>query len=352
MGQDGRYVLGMKVGFEGRTPKPDDIIEVGMIDLERDNRWTKLGTSRAWCWQQGCRLQWRPGHQNQVMWNDRQGGRFVCHILNVETGNKRTLPHPVYHVSPDGRWALGLDFARLQDMRSGYGYVGLPDENADVNAPNDSGVYRMDLRTGERKLILPLSKIAKVRLGELPVRHKLYFNHIMWNTNGSRFFVFSRGENVITHVYTANPDGGDIRLLARHASHYDWRDPNHVMIWGKGAYRLYRDDGNAEAKVVWKAPNGHNSYLPGDEWVLTDTYPRGKDREQHLYLHHLPTGRFVPLGHFRSPKKYRGEWRCDLHPWISLRRTTLYLTSGPRSTTVMLCRSKGSWCKSSAAPPL
>ena len=315
--EDNRYVLGMEVDFEGRTPKPDDVIEIGMVDLEQDNKWIKLGTSRAWCWQQGCRLQWRPGHEDQVLWNDRQGDRFVCHILNVKTGEKRTLPHPVYHVTPDGKWALGLDFARLQTMRQGYGYVGLPDENADVNAPKNSGVYRLNLDTGEKKLILPLSKIAKIRFGKLPAPHKTYFNHIMWNTDGSRFFVFSRGEDIITHVYTADLNGDDVRLLAKYASHYDWRDSRHVMIWGKGAYRLYTDDGSGEGEIVWKAPNGHNSYLPGDDWVLTDTYPRGKKREQHIYLHHLPTGKFVPLGQFHLPREYSGEWRCDTHPRLS-----------------------------------
>ena len=67
----GRYVLSNKVLFEGRSPKADDSIEVGMIDLLDNNKWIKLGESRAWNWQQGCMLQWRPGSAHQVVWNDR-----------------------------------------------------------------------------------------------------------------------------------------------------------------------------------------------------------------------------------------------------------------------------------------
>src|SRR3954470_13577995 len=52
-----RYVLGMEVGFEGRTPSPDDRLRLGMIDLESGDKWKDLGTSVAWCWQQGCMLQ-------------------------------------------------------------------------------------------------------------------------------------------------------------------------------------------------------------------------------------------------------------------------------------------------------
>ena len=53
----GRYVLSMEVNFEHRSPKPDDVIKVGMMDLHDGDRWTSLGESRAWCWQQGCMVQ-------------------------------------------------------------------------------------------------------------------------------------------------------------------------------------------------------------------------------------------------------------------------------------------------------
>src|SRR4051794_14980982 len=57
----GRYVLGMEVAFEHRSPGPDDVVKVGMIDLQDGDRWIELGESRAWNWQQGCMLQWLPG---------------------------------------------------------------------------------------------------------------------------------------------------------------------------------------------------------------------------------------------------------------------------------------------------
>ena len=57
----GRYVLGMEVDFEHRSPAPGDTIRVGMVDLEDGGRWTELGRTSAWNWQQGCMLQWVPG---------------------------------------------------------------------------------------------------------------------------------------------------------------------------------------------------------------------------------------------------------------------------------------------------
>jgi len=62
--------------------------------------------------------------------------------------------------------------------------------------------------------------------------------------------------------------------------------------------------------------DGHCSYLPGNQWIVCDTYP-DRQRKQHVYLFHVPTGRRVPLGAFLLPKEYQGEWRCDTHPRFS-----------------------------------
>src|SRR3712207_3747101 len=66
-----RYVLGMEVSFEHRTPLPSDVIKIGMVDLEDGDRWIELGESHAWNWQQGCMLQWVPGSKSEIIWNDR-----------------------------------------------------------------------------------------------------------------------------------------------------------------------------------------------------------------------------------------------------------------------------------------
>ncbi len=72
-----------------------------MIDTADNDRWTDLGESKAWSWQQGCMLQWLPGSSSEIMWNDREGDRFISHILNVKTGKKRSLPAPIYALNPD-----------------------------------------------------------------------------------------------------------------------------------------------------------------------------------------------------------------------------------------------------------
>ena len=114
---DNRFVLGNKVGFEHRSPTAEDEIEVGMVDLHEHDRWIPLGKTKAWCWQQGCMLQWIPGSESKVIWNDREQDRFVSHILDVNTGEKHTLPTAIYALSPNGREAVSCDFAHIEQGR-------------------------------------------------------------------------------------------------------------------------------------------------------------------------------------------------------------------------------------------
>jgi len=72
--------------------------------------------------------------------------------------------------------------------------------------------------------------------------------------------------------------------------------------------------------------NGHCTYLPGNKWILNDTYPDEK-RMQHLYVYEIATGKRVRLGEFRSDAVYKDEWRCDLHPRSSPDGTKLAIDS-------------------------
>ncbi len=328
------YVLANQADFEGRSPRADDVIRVGMIDTWDGDHWTELGTTRAWNWQQGCMLQWVPGSKTEVIWNDREGDQFVCRILDVKTGRKRTLPHPFYCLSPDGRWSVAPDFRRLNDTRPGYGYAGLPDPNAEDLSPGKAGIWRMDMQSGKQDLLFTFADAARIpHPGGYSKGAKHWFNHLLYNTDGSRFLFLHRwrgnreGKGFATRMFTMTSDGKDPYILDPHGktSHFVWRDTRHVMAWawhpsrGERFY-LFRDKSD-DVQVVGESAmtvNGHNTYVPGtrDEWVLNDTYP-DKQRNQHPYLYHIPTNRRVSLGHFHSPPEYTGEWRCDTHPSAS-----------------------------------
>ena len=328
----GRYVLSNQVDFEHRSPQAGDTIRVGMIDLQDNDRWIELGESRAWNWQQGCMLQWLPGSRDEVIWNDRLDGLFVSHIRNVRTGKTRTLPGPVYSVSPDAKWAVYPDFRRLNQMRPGYGYAGVPDPFETNLAPDRAGIWRMDLKSGKQNLLLSFADAVKVPNQHSPWEPtaKHWFNHLLHSPSGDRFIFLHRwrgpkqGAGFGTRMFTANGSGKDLFVLDPYGgtSHFIWRDSQHVLAWAKHPshgekFYLYRDKTEL-VDVVGKdvmTLNGHCTYLPGNNWILNDTYPQ-KD-VQSLYLYEVATDRRVPLGGFASAPPYRGEFRCDLHPRFS-----------------------------------
>lgn len=328
-----RYALGMRVDFEHRLYGGDDVIQIGMIDLQDGHAWIPLGETRAWSWQQGCMLQWRPGSADEVIWNDRQEDRFISRVLNTRTRETRTLPKAIGTLSPCGRFALCEDFRRIWNFRPGYAYAGIPDPYAGDPRPPQTGVWRMDLETGELRQIISLPEVAGLPYPGQSPDDRHYINHLAWNPSGERFLMFNRwsGRGQPTRVFTAAGDGSDLRLLSAHgASHWTWRDDEHVLIWAEGAYRLYRDDGSGEpVQQVWEHPNGHQTFVPGTdgEWLLTDTYPAGDPPRQELCLYHIPSRGKIVLAALDAPPAYRGEWRCDLHPRLNRQATKVVVDS-------------------------
>ncbi|MDG2470907.1 MAG: hypothetical protein P8M80_16625 [Pirellulaceae bacterium] len=332
-----RFVLSNQVDFEHRTPTAEDTIKVGMVDTQNQDQWIELGQSQAWGWQQGCMLQWLPGSKQKVIFNDRQKGRFVSHVVDVRSRNQKTLESPVYTLAANGAFGLAADFARIQIMRPGYGYVGLDDENHESMAPKDSGVFKVDMVSGKSRLILSLADVARIpHHGSVLTGVKHYFNHLLISPDSNRFIALHRWRKqddsnpskavggFTTRMITANVDGSDVYVLdpSGYTSHFIWRDPEHVCMWtrpvGKKAGFYLMKDKTPTIEPVGAdvmTLNGHNTYLPipKSPWILNDTYP-DKNRNQKPYLYHVPTKTRVWLGEFHLPVDYRGEWRCDTHP--------------------------------------
>ncbi len=342
-------ILGMQVGFESRSPTKDDIIKMGYVDLQNGDKWVEIGESRSWGWQQGCMLQWVPGSANKVIWNDRRGDQFVSILKDLDTGGEMIIPKAIYTVSPDGKFAVGTDFSRIQNYRKGYGYPGGVDPYKDENAPKKSGLYKIDLETGKSKLILSYYDISRVPNNGEDVSGKWhYFNHLLISPDSQRFIFLNRyretpipddvlnnpeeynkiRNDYTTRMFTAGVDGKDLYLLdpSGKTSHFIWKDANHITAWTRPIGKPYgfyefrdRSDKIRRVGEGVMTVNGHNTFLPGTdaEWILNDTYPQGEAREQVPYLYHEKTNKRIDLGRFHEPKEYNGEWRCDTHPRAS-----------------------------------
>ncbi len=299
-------MLGMAVPFTDREPTPADAATIGLIDTAHENAgaaWRPVAQTRAWNWQQGCMLQWMPTAPDRlIVYNARQTARFLGVVLDVRTGAERVLSRPVYALSPRGDAAMSLNFSRIARTRPGYGYDGIPDPGRDVPAPEDDGVWRLDVTTGESRLVLSIAQVAAVRPQPDMDGAEHWINHAQFNTDGSRFAFLHRWRRPAepgwrTRLFTAGPDGSDLCLLAEEGmvSHYDWRDPSHLLAWarcgGADRYWLFTDR-SEERTVVGEGVltcDGHCSYSPDRRWILTDTYPDAEHRR--TLLLYRPGGR-------------------------------------------------------------
>ncbi|MFQ5808374.1 MAG: hypothetical protein ACE5JM_02045 [Armatimonadota bacterium] len=322
----GRYMLAVAIEFMDRPNAPEDVGVVGMVDLRKGNRFLRLAETRAWNWQQGTMLQWLGTAPDRlIIHNDRDGDRYVSRIRDVHTGETRTLPRPVYAVSHDGTQAVTLNFSRVHRTRPGYGYVGVPDEWEDDPAPEQDGIYWMDLETGENRLIISLAQIAAFRHDDSMDEGHHWFNHLLFSPDDSRFIFLHRWQverGRRTRMFTADPHGSDIYCVADHemVSHFDWRDPQHILAWarqhGRGDHYYLFTDRSGEIEIVGEGVldrDGHCSYSPDRRWILTDSYP-DREHKRTLILYRPEDNRRIDIGRFYSDPKITGEFRCDLHP--------------------------------------
>jgi hypothetical protein len=323
-----RYVLGMEVEFEHRQPTPADEISLGIVDLHDNDRWIEFGRTKAWCWQQGCMLQWIPGSKSEVIWNDREDGQFISRIAGVTTQRALTIPCPIYALTPDGLTGLSVDFSRLNDVRPGYGYIGIPDPNFKELATEKSGVFRVDLSTGKKQMLFSVAEIVHRGPALVTMKDaKHYFIHLLANPYAPRFIFLHRWigpQGTGTRMFTSSLDGKDIRLIDANGftSHFIWRDATHILAFSNQPshgtrFYLFEDADHGTIQAVGPdrmTEDGHASYLPNRDWILCDTYPSGNERMQNPYLYHIPSNRRHSLGLFHSPPAYHGAWRCDTHP--------------------------------------
>lgn len=333
---DGRHHLALRIPHQDHLPRRDETATVCVIDLEDGERIRDLATTAAWNHQQGSMTHWLPNEPGRVVFNDREDDRVFARVVDLDGGEVRRLPRPVYCLDPAGRLAASLDFARIP--RRGYSYA-LPDPSRAGGDPfpDDDGLWIMDVASGDAQLICSYADLRAVHPhpDHLDGGAFCWLNHAIFNCDGSRVMVLLRYElgehrRRMTYLYTMDPDGGDLRCAfdqsrwgAGGVTHQMWgRTPDELLVdadyaqRGDGAFTVFADADRPIFREV--APgslaHGHQTFSPDGRWLVTDTYPR--DGIQYLKLARVADGFEHPLAEMRHPAPPAGEndLRCDLHP--------------------------------------
>lgn len=335
-----------RVRFRDRLPTPEDMAVIGWILLPDDAqavkdepRFEAFAETHAWNFQQGSMLQWLSSAPDTCIYNIFENGQFGSCVHNVRTGVQRRLPLPVANLSHDGTKALCINMARVYDFRPGYGYEEAPDPCANIAAPENDGVFLLDLTTGNTRLILSLAEAVNFleQSGERTGGRKVVINHITFNPSASRCLFLLRtfpkfsGDNWTTFLLTADSTGGGLRHhpVSGMASHYHWREDDGMLFYAKPAMGghpelvLISDRTGVRLSIdrAFFLGDGHCSYSPDKSWILYDSYPDNStpDCLRNLQVYCLDRTKGITLGRFRSEPytKETVDLRCDLHPrWM------------------------------------
>jgi hypothetical protein len=342
---------------------------VGYFDLLADDRFHEVGQTTAWNWQMGSQLQW-VGNTGKIIFNARRKDSaadtpypdFCSRIVDVESGQARELPLPVYVLAPAGDYALCVNYSRFMVTHKTIGYPATQSEPELDLAPATDGIYRMDIASGNYHLILSLADLRAFQPRPSMDRAIHWVTHLEANPSGTRFLFIHRwterveDETCFLHrLFTINGDGSDLRLLEcsdhplpqleesfdpdavgtfdyekseYQISHPMWKSDDKIIVWGPhdGSihYHLY-DDNSKEVEVIGPGiltENGHMTYSRDGRWILSDTYPDKASNERILFLYDTRKSERFDLGSFHTPPDLGKHNRCDLHPrWSHLEKS-------------------------------
>lgn len=226
--------LSLEVNTINRPPLPDELFTVGYV---MDGSFIEVGNTYALNYPQGARQQW-VSDTDLFTVNNRVGKVWGTDLY--DTTNNQLLDRfeaTTHMLSNDGRFAFGLDYARLFRL-GGYGYSGILDKSAEDPCPSDTGITIMDLQTKEIKTLVSVKEVAECGTSTQSRQSHHYLTHLCLNPSSTRLaflhrYFFPDG-GMMTRLMTIGVDGKDLRCLGQgYLSHFHWKDDKHIYIYGR-----------------------------------------------------------------------------------------------------------------------
>lgn len=332
-----RRHLVLKISQMDRLPERGERAEIGLLD--REGNYEPMTETRAWCHQQGCMELFLKHRPDCFIYNDyeEKEKRLVARIFQIGKGVVGRYELPVYAMSPDGKWAVSLNFSRIP--RRGYSYAdALLSEDLHPADPDSDGIFRINLESGEIKLIVSYRTMMERHpyAYGLPGQH-IWLNHAIVNCDSTRvLWLFRqcaescRRKDIRwkTFLYTSSLEGGDAECVLsecqwqKFISHQIWgRTPREILVdadWtGSGHGAVVFDESRHPflARELSESHGGmaHMVFSPDGKWILADSYPDADSRQKLIRID-AQTGEWELLGTFHHEPVPTVETRCDLHP--------------------------------------
>jgi hypothetical protein len=300
----GRYLACLRLPFEDRLPRPCEEAAVVLVDLETATE-KIVAQTIGWESQMGANINWGAS-DDELIFNDVDPKTWqpVAVMLNPHTGRSERFGRGVYHVSPDGQWALSCSLEKMRRTQFGYGVV-IPEDLIPVHweLPEDDGLFLTSLQTGECRLLVSLKELIEDHIPdkEKPAiaGHCYYGFHAKWAPTGDRVLFTVRAvahpwalhfeaqscSPLLFYIFTMKPDGSQI-ACATDATFWT-RLGHHINFTPDGRalsmnYALDFDhlrfvrcdlDGKNKRRILdGVLGSGHPTIHPDGNHLLTDCY--------------------------------------------------------------------------------
>jgi len=256
-----RYFAVTRLPFQYRQPVLGDEAEVCVIDLlERSIR--TVYVTKCWGYQRGANIHWG-ATDDRLYANDVIDGEAVCVSIDLETTETLAYAGPLYSIAPDESFVVGFPHELRDVTQIGYGVPPRdPHKLAHLppGAAKNEGIWRTDLKTNEKRLIVSLADVAE-RMPTPPpfAGGTYYFWHTKYNRQSTRLLQMVRymhpempDTRNIT-MFTFNPDGTDVCYVPK-----------------------------TDRVPVWRAAGGHSNWHPDGVHVIRSMKPIGEDVPRYI----------------------------------------------------------------------
>ncbi len=326
---NGRYLLALQTPFQDRMPTSQDAAGVCIIDMANNYAVRVVDQSRGWNPQQGTMFYWNPAHpETQFFFNDRDtktGKVFtVLFDLAADDGRGKRIREYRFDDTPIGNGGIAqgggyftaINYARMARLRPVTGYNESWDWTTDIGAPKDDGIFKVDIETGQKKLIVSFAQLKEALRGKvekLDQRH-FFINHTLNNRNNDLIYFYCRADFEkqvngprVDVPFTVRPDGSELTAHETFiGGHPEWEWGTRIIGSHDGKLVIYdvaqrKIVESLGGKDVFADPTNDSALSADGSWFVNSN----RDGEYHHYTFlNLKTRQTI-----KSPPVFLSTWR-------------------------------------------
>jgi len=328
---NGHYLVVLRVSFQDHMPAPHEAADVALIDTTKNNEVTTIDQSRGWNPQQGTMFYWNPrAADTQLIFNDRDVKTNRVFAVLYDISKRKRVKEYRYDDTPFGNggvaqkggYFLGINYGRMARLRPVTGYPGAYDWNPQTAAPDNDGIFVVEINSGKKRLLVSFRQLAEMIAPKRPdvASKQLFINHTLWNRDDNRIYFYVRGDfdkqDRINVPFTIHPNGSGLTMHTQFiGGHPEWEFGSRVIGDVGGKQVIYDVDKKEIVEQIGTpeilpSPGGDIALSPDGKWFVNG-FLKGRENF-YVFIRradstHLRT-RGLPVDH------WSGDLRCDPAP--------------------------------------